>query len=43
MRLHHEDAALPPDVIRRLQSAVKLGPEDQRVRPSLVEELLLPR
>lgn len=42
LRLHHEDAAPPPDLIRRLQSAVMLGPEDAHVQPSLVEELLLP-
>lgn len=43
LRLHHEDAALPPDLIRRLQNALRLGPEDTPPPASLVEELLLPR
>lgn len=43
LRLHHEEAAPSPDLIRRLQSAVKLGPEDSPGQPSLVEKLLLPR
>lgn len=43
LRLHHEDAVLPPDLIKRLQGAVTLGPGDALARPSLVQELLLPR
>ncbi|XP_003972720.1 thymidine phosphorylase [Takifugu rubripes] len=43
LRLHHEDAALPPDLISRLQNAVMLGNADTGVRPKLIEELLLPR
>lgn len=42
LRLHHEDAALPPDLISQLQNAVMLGNADTGVQPNLIEELLLP-